>query len=60
MEKNARAIQTADFLLATLIEKQPGLFQAVKTGSDGGANLGDFIAALRHRLIEMYEEIPRQ
>ena len=53
-EKNAR--NSADSLLLDLIAKQPGLIKTDSLGADGGKLVGDFICALRDRLIEIYQK----
>lgn len=48
----------ADDLLRKLIEHQPGLFELRGAHGNGGHNMGEAIAALRLRLIEMYKTQP--
>ena len=55
-EKNA--VYAADDLLAKLIQHQPGLFELKAIHGQAGGELGDAIATLRLKLIEMYKTQP--
>ena len=59
---NANEEQTAqisaDSLLDKLISQQPEFLKVSKLDEAGGRNAGDFIAALRARLYEMYLKTP--
>lgn len=59
MSKNTQAVTSADNLLDALIKSQPDLIKAVHPDADNGKSVGEFIAALRERLIAMYEKTPR-
>ncbi|CAM4022057.1 hypothetical protein [Roseateles saccharophilus] len=52
------AVIAADALLAKLIQHQPGLFEIKSNHSSTGKDLGDAIASLRLRLIDMYKTQP--
>ena len=53
------AIISADGLLSEMIKSQPELIAGAKITSDGGKELGEFIASLRSQLIAMYSADPR-
>ena len=55
-ENSARI--AADSLISDLIAKQPELIKTDSLSADGGKLVGDFICALRDRLIEMYQKAP--
>lgn len=59
MNETQTAEQRADRLLNKLIESQPGLIRLDAPAATHGAQIGGFIAALRDRLIAMYEKTPR-
>ncbi|MBT9491482.1 MAG: hypothetical protein IV107_03870 [Paucibacter sp.] len=52
------AADKADYLLKELIQNQPQLFLPPVPTSNNGNHLGDAIAALRLKLIEMYKTQP--
>lgn len=59
MSKDEQAVLSADILLDALIRHQPALIEPDVLLADNGKDVGDFIAALRDRLIAMYEQAPR-
>lgn len=57
---NSAAVQSADYALEKIIKEQPNFLAAKTFTAEEGKDLGEFIAALRNRLIAMYTEEPRQ
>lgn len=54
-----KAATSADNLLAEILKTQPALLEIGEHSDITGRQAGDFIAALRQRLIEMYQTTPR-
>lgn len=61
MNEIDKAAQSADNLLELLIKHQPDLIKPYQGDSSeaSGKEVGDFIADLRSRLIDMYNLKPR-
>ena len=57
-QKEENAVIHADSLLLDIIKAQPSLLSAKEHNDVNGRKTGDFIAALRQRLIEMYQSTP--
>lgn len=59
MSKDVNAVINADVLLTQILDKQSNLFSALPPRAENGQAVGQFIAALRAELIQMYEKQPR-
>lgn len=59
MNEIDNAARSADNLLELLIKHQPDLIKALGPSLENGEAVGDFIAGLRSRLIDMYNLNPR-